>query len=280
LALRWQRQVGQPAWVMGVLNCTPDSFSDGDADADVASLVCRAHEMVTHGANIIDVGGESTRPGAAAVALDVELARVIPVIQALTDAGLMVSVDTMKAEVMRQSIAAGAVMVNDVSALTFDDASMAVVAEAGVDVCLMHMLGSPENMQHQPEYTDVLAHLSSYFEQRIQACLAAGIAKSSLLLDVGIGFGKHLQDNLTLIAHLEHFKTTFSLPIVLGTSRKSFLGLMTGAKVQHREVETAITSAIGVFCGADMIRVHDCALQSKTAVIAGKLRDARQAIRC
>jgi len=275
----WLRQPQQAAWMMGVLNCTPDSFSDGSA-FDLESLCKRARLMVSQGADMIDVGGESTRPGAEPVSLEEELRRVIPVIDTLASEGITVSVDTMKAEVMAQAVVAGASMINDVSALVFDEKSMTVVAESGVDVCLMHMQGTPATMQQKPCYTHVMSDIILFFEQRIQSCLDAGIAQSSLLLDPGIGFGKRLEDNLQIIANLNTIKTTFGMPIVLGTSRKSFLGAMTGADVQQREIETAITSAIGVFCGADMIRVHDCASHQKTATVAAKLADAKQVTTC
>ncbi|MDX8384225.1 MAG: dihydropteroate synthase [Ghiorsea sp.] len=284
MAASWHRQSGKPVWLMGVLNCTPDSFSDGhlaqDSAQQVDMLVDKAMRMLEQGADLIDVGGESTRPGAVPVPLDIELQRVIPVIKQLSSAGVNVSVDTMKAEVMKQAVRAGAVMVNDVSALCFDDASCAVVAEAGVDVCLMHMKGKPATMQQKPCYTNIMSELLTFFEQRIQSCISAGIQRSSIILDPGIGFGKRLEDNLTLIANLHHIKDAFDLPVLLGTSRKSFLGMMTASDVQNRELETAITSAIGAFCGADMIRVHDCEQHHKTAIVSAKLADAVQVQAC
>ncbi len=271
----WLREQGQSAWVMGVLNCTPDSFSDGDTQINVEKLVQKAQLMVEQGADIIDVGGESTRPDAEPVSLDEELSRVIPVIQALPD-DIVVSIDTMKAEVMRKAIEAGAKLVNDVSALSFDEQSLAVVAESDVDVCLMHMQGTPQTMQHSPKYQDVVAEVLDFFEQRIQLCLAAGIKSSSIILDPGIGFGKRLEDNLQLIVHLNQIKERFGLPVLLGASRKSFLGQMTGAPVYEREIETAVASAIGIFCGADMIRVHDCIQQQKTSLVASGLADVKR----
>ena len=274
--------------MMGVLNCTPDSFSDGQTfsagSPDVMGLVLKAKTMVKQGADIIDVGGESTRPHAQPVSTEEELNRVIPVIQVLTQDGIQVSVDTMKAKVMEAAIAAGASMVNDVTALQFDAESESVVAAAGVDVCLMHMQGTPQTMQDKPEYQDVVSEVLRFFEQRIEACLKAGISASSILLDPGIGFGKRLEDNLTLIANLDILKKTFAMPILLGTSRKSFLGQVTGADVLNREVETAVSSAIGIYCGADMIRVHDCELQRKTTLLASALADynlnAKEAVAC
>ncbi len=284
----WLRQKSKAAWMMGVLNCTPDSFSDGQTfragSPDVMGLVLKAKTMVKQGADIIDVGGESTRPHAKAVSVEEELNRVIPVIQALTKEDISVSVDTMKAKVMEAAIAAGASMVNDVTALQFDAESESVVAATGVDVCLMHMQGTPQTMQDKPEYQDVVSEVLRFFEQRIEACLKARISASSILLDPGIGFGKRLEDNLMLIANLDILKKTFAMPILLGTSRKSFLGQVTGADVLNREVETAVSSAIGIYCGADMIRVHDCELQRKTTLLASALADynlnAKEAVAC
>ncbi|MDQ7002399.1 MAG: dihydropteroate synthase, partial [Ghiorsea sp.] len=178
---RWHRKSGQPAWLMGVLNCTPDSFSDGSS-LGVAELVHKAEIMLAQGADIIDVGGESTRPNAEPVSLEEELARVIPVIKALPNTAV-VSIDTMKAEVMRQAIGAGASLVNDVSALRLDDESLGVVAKSKVDVCLMHMQGTPKTMQKAVKYVDVLAEVICFFEERIDVCLAAGIKKEAIILD-------------------------------------------------------------------------------------------------
>lgn len=261
---------------MGVLNCTPDSFSDGTQDCDVESLLIRAKRMIAHGANLIDVGGESTRPNAKPVSVDEELSRVMPIIYALVNEGVCVSIDTMKAQVMAEAIAAGATLVNDVSALQLDAASLKVVASSGVDVCLMHMKGNPQNMQSNPEYQDVLAEVMHFFEQRIAACLAAGIQASSILLDPGIGFGKRLEDNLQLIANLNLIKEKFGLPVLLGASRKSFLGLMTDSDVQQREIETAVASSVGIFAGADMVRVHDCESQLKAVLVASCLADYKR----
>jgi len=274
---RWLRQRGQAAWMMGVLNCTPDSFSDGQC-VDVEALVEKAKLMVKQGAHMIDIGGESTRPNAQPVGVEEELKRVIPVIQTLSaQTDIPISIDTMKAAVMAQAIDAGVTLVNDVSALTFDAQSMDVVASSGVNVCLMHMQGLPATMQKKPSYHDVLAEVLSFFEHRIESCLAAGIQASSIILDPGIGFGKGLEENLKLISNIGVIKKQFGLPVLLGASRKSFLGLMTDSDVHSREIETAVASAIGVFCGADMIRVHDCDIQSKAAVVASYLADHKSA---
>ncbi|GAV19949.1 dihydropteroate synthase [Mariprofundus micogutta] len=275
MSSRWHRPLTEhkrgDAWIMGVLNCTPDSFSDGGSFLDIEAAVHHGFSMWQDGARLIDVGGESTRPGAASVSEEDELKRVIPVIRALSDAGCAVSVDTMKAEVMSQAIAAGAVMVNDVSALRYDPDSLGVVAHSGVDVCLMHMQGDPETMQNSPQYDDVVEEVSAFFEERIEKALAAGIQASSILLDPGIGFGKRLEDNLLLIRSLAEFKKRFHLPVLLGVSRKSFLGLLTGCPVEDREMETAVAGGIGIINGADVLRVHDVRLQHRAMKIASAL---------
>jgi len=272
---RWQRPVRQDrsgdVWIMGVLNCTPDSFSDGGCFFDRDAAIAHGLKMHEQGAAIIDVGGESTRPGADSVLLQDELERVIPVIQALASQGCTVSVDSMKAAVMRQAIGAGASIINDVSALQYDAESLQFVAQSGADVCLMHMQGKPETMQQQPEYGDVVQEVSDFFARRIEACLQAGINRSSIILDPGIGFGKRLQDNLALIRAVSHFKTRFDMPVMLGVSRKTFLGQLTGAVVQERELETAVAGAIAIAGGADMLRVHDVALQQRAIRVASAL---------
>ncbi|ATX81148.1 dihydropteroate synthase [Mariprofundus ferrinatatus] len=268
---RWHRPANGDAWIMGVLNCTPDSFSDGGSYIDVDRAVAHGLAMHGSGAAIIDVGGESTRPGSEPISVDEELKRVIPVIHGLVAAGYKVSVDSMKAEVMRQAVDAGATLVNDVSALTHDPESLGVVADTGVDVCLMHMQGMPSTMQHKPEYGAVVDEVCDYLEQRMNACLRAGIRQSSILIDPGIGFGKRLEDNLALIRATGLFKQRFGVPLLLGLSRKSFIGQLTGAPVEDREIETAVAGAIGISLGADILRVHDVALQSRAIRVASAL---------
>lgn len=270
---RWHRPRHGDAWIMGVLNCTPDSFSDGGRHLGFEKALAHGRHLAAQGAALVDVGGESTRPGSQPVALDEELERVIPVIGALARDGIAVSVDTMKAGVMRAAIEAGACMVNDVSALSHDAESLDVVAGAGVDVCLMHMRGTPATMQQKPHYEDVVAEVTTYFEQRIEACLGAGIREDAILLDPGIGFGKRLEDNLRLIAAIPVFRRRFGMPLLLGVSRKSFLGMLTGAQVTDREIETAAADAIGVFLGADVLRVHDVAAQARAARVAVALAE-------
>ncbi|MDX8402281.1 MAG: dihydropteroate synthase [Mariprofundaceae bacterium] len=275
MASRWHRPPGGEAWIMGVLNCTPDSFSDGGLHAARDAAIRHGLKLWRDGAAIVDVGGESTRPGAAEVPLEAELARVIPVVRALADAGVAVSVDTRKASVMRAALDAGATMINDVSALTHDPESLAVVADARADACLMHMRGTPETMQDDPRYDDVVDEVCRFFDARLEACAAAGIAEERLLLDPGIGFGKRLEHNLALIAGVGVLKRRFGLPVLLGLSRKSFIGQATGAPLDDRELETAVADAIGIFEGADGVRVHDVALQKRAVRLASLLAGAR-----
>lgn len=278
LPSRWHRDSGQTAWIMGVLNCTPDSFSDGgkfiEDQLNVDAAVQYALAMVEDGAAIVDVGGESTRPGAVAVPVDVELSRTVPVIEQLSRHKICISIDTMKAEVMRRAIEAGATMVNDVSALTGDRSSLSVVAETGVEICLMHMQGTPETMQQKPGYRNVVRDVSDYLKQRVEVCLKAGISESSIIVDPGIGFGKRLEDNLDLIAGIEALKSSLGLPVLMGVSRKSFLGAITGADVDSREVETAAAVSVCAYAGADLLRVHDVGTQYRAATIGSRLRDA------
>jgi dihydropteroate synthase len=268
---RWHRPEDGDVWIMGVQNCTPDSFSDGGDYYDRHAAVAHGLAMLQSGAAIIDVGGESTRPGANAVAPEEELERVIPVVSELVARGCTVSIDTMKAEVMSRAIKAGAGMVNDVSALRHDPEALDTVAQAGVDVCLMHMQGSPETMQKNPRYNDVVDEVMAFFAQRIEACVCAGVAESSILLDPGIGFGKRLQDNLALIAGIGKIKRQFSMPVLLGVSRKSFLGMLSGSEVEDREIETAVAGGFGIAAGADMLRVHDVGLQGRAIRVASAL---------
>lgn len=260
-------------WIMGVLNCTPDSFSDGGMHLDSRKALSRAGQMNKAGAAIVDVGGESTRPGAAPVSLQDELARVIPVVQWLVAKDILVSVDTSKAEVMWQALAAGAAMVNDVTALQGDPDALEVVADSGADVCLMHMRGDPRTMQQHTDYDDLVGEVEAFLTTRVEACIKAGVAESSILIDPGIGFGKNLHDNLALIAAIPRLKR-MGFPVLMGVSRKSFLGAITGAPVGDREMETAAAVGICIYAGADVVRVHDVGVQARVAQVAASIRDA------
>ena len=244
--------------VMGVLNVTPDSFSDGGRYCGLDDALRQAERMVRAGADILDIGGESTRPGARAVSLDEEMARVLPVLERVhAELDVPVSVDTSKPRLMQEAIAAGAGMINDVAALRAPGA-IEVLAAASVPVCLMHMQGEPRTMQTAPQYDDVLADIMAYLESRVAACLQGGIARGRLLLDPGFGFGKTLQHNLTLLRDLEALQT-LGLPILAGVSRKSMLGAVTGREVDQRLAASVAAAVMAVERGARIVRVHDVA---------------------
>ncbi len=244
--------------VMGILNVTPDSFSDGGRFDTLQTALDRARKMVDDGAAILDVGGESTRPGARAVTAEQEIDRVLPVIEALVDAvDVPVSIDTNKAQVMRAAVAAGAGMINDVMALGADGALQAA-ADLAVPVCLMHMQGQPRSMQDAPQYSDVVADIMKYLQQRLDACEAAGISHANLLVDPGFGFGKTLQHNMQLLSRLDAF-SALNVPVLAGLSRKSMLGMITGRDVEHRMAASVTAAVIAVQRGAGIVRVHDVA---------------------
>ena len=256
---------------MGVLNVTPDSFSDGGEFTDLQRAHARALEMLAEGAALIDVGGESTRPGAAPVSVDEELRRVIPVIERLHAASsAIVSIDTSKPEVIRAAAATGAGMVNDVRALTVPGA-LEAVAQSGCAVCLMHMQGEPATMQRAPSYRDVVAEVAAFLAERAQACLAAGIARERLVLDPGFGFGKTLEHNLELLRRLPELTQT-GLPLMLGVSRKSTVGALTARGPGERLHGSLALTAIGVFQGASLIRAHDVAATVDAVKVAAAVR--------
>ena len=244
--------------LMGVVNVTPDSFSDGGLFLDHRAAIDHGLALREEGAAILDVGGESTRPGAAAVAAEEEIRRVVPVIDALASAGARVSVDTSKAEVARAALRAGADYVNDVTA--FGDPEMAgVVAEADVDCCLMHMLGTPRTMQEDPRYGDVVDDVKAFLSERVERAVAAGVALDRIHVDPGIGFGKTVEHNLELLRRLDEI-VALGRPVVIGTSRKSFLGRLTGrTDAAERLPGTIATNVIALERGASIFRVHDVA---------------------
>lgn len=240
---------------MGVVNVTPDSFSDGGCFADPARALAHARRLRDDGADVLDVGGESTRPGAAPVGEAEEMDRVLPLVEALAGDGALVSVDTMKPRVMRAAIAAGAAMVNDVRALQAPDA-LAAVAEASVAVCLMHMQGEPRSMQAAPRYDDVVAEVRGFLGDRAQACQAAGIARERIVLDPGFGFGKTTEHNFTLLRDLRCLVDA-GYPVLAGWSRKSSLGAVTGRPVGERLAGSLAAALYAVTQGAVLVRVHD-----------------------
>jgi len=241
--------------IMGVVNVTPDSFSDGGRWHDAQAAIAHALKLREQGADILDVGGESTRPGADAVPVDEEIRRVVPVIEALAREDCLVSVDTKKPEVMRAALAAGASMVNDVAALQAPGA-LETVAASGAAVCLMHMQGDPQSMQQAPRYTNVVDEVTQFLLARVETCEAAGITRDRLVIDPGFGFGKTLQHNLALLKHLDHL-VELGLPVLVGLSRKSMLGAVTGRTVNEREFAGVAAHLIAVARGARLVRVHD-----------------------
>jgi dihydropteroate synthase len=246
--------------IMGVVNVTPDSFSDGGAFLDRDAAVNHGLRLAFEGADLLDIGGESTRPGADPVPEREELDRVIPVIEGIRahNGVVRVSIDTSKAAVAAAALDAGADYVNDVTALRGDPEMAALVAERGVDVCLMHMLGTPRTMQAEARYDDVVADVKAFLEQRIEAAVAAGIALERIEVDPGIGFAKNVDHNLELLGRLREL-TALGRPLVLGTSRKSFLGAITGRETAERMPATLATVVMGYERGAEVFRVHDVA---------------------
>lgn len=248
--------VGLPC-IMGVLNTTPDSFSDGGLYLELGEAVEHALQMARDGATIIDIGGESTRPGSDPVALDDELRRTIPVVEQLAAAvPALISVDTTKAEVARRALDAGARLVNDVSALRFDPALTDLVAERGCPVCIMHMKGLPKTMQDDPVYHDVVDDVCAFLEERLHFAVSRGIAEDQIIVDPGIGFGKTAEHNLQLLRRLDRV-AALGRPVLLGTSRKRFLGAVLGVGPRERVIGTVATTTMGVLLGAAILRVHD-----------------------
>src|SRR5436190_21995538 len=251
---------------MGVINVTPDSFSDGGVFEDASAAVAHGRRLLAEGAGILDVGGESTRPGAAPVPAGEELRRVIPVVEGLADA--RVSIDTMKLAVAEAALDAGAGYVNDVTAFRHDPALAGLVADRGADCSLMHMLGEPRTMQRDPRYADVVADVKAFLEERMAFAVAEGVPEARIQLDPGIGFGKTLEHNLELLARLGEL-TDLGRPLVLGTSRESFLGRLTGRDVTERVPGTIATCVMALERGARVFRVHDVAAVADALKVAG-----------
>ena len=245
------------ALIMGILNVTPDSFSEPGAFRSPGAAVDHARRMADEGADVIDIGGESTRPGAEPVPIEDELGRVIPVVRQLAKAlSIPLSVDTFKAEVAEQALDAGASFINDVTALRGDALMAGVAARSKAGVILMHMQGTPRTMQVQPQYDDVVEDVAAALADRIRVAEAAGIARERLMIDPGLGFGKTLEHNLALLRRLDRF-VAMGLPVVIGPSRKSFIGALTGAPVDQRLAGTLACVAWAQQCGAHLVRVHD-----------------------
>jgi dihydropteroate synthase len=246
------------ARLMGILNVTPDSFSDGGQAAEREAAVASAARLIADGADLLDIGGESSRPGADPVPLDEELRRVLPVVEALAARGVPLSVDTTKAAVARAALAAGARVINDITAMGGDPDMPRVVADAGAAVVLMHMRGTPRTMQRDPQYGDVLADVYDALARRVDAAVAAGIPRERIAVDPGIGFGKTPAHNLSLLRGLGRF-ATLGCTVLIGTSRKGFLGALTGREVARRDVASAVSALAAIVAGAGVARVHDVA---------------------
>jgi dihydropteroate synthase len=249
--------IAKPPLIMGVLNITPDSFSDGGKNLSLKTAITSAKQMINQGADIIDIGGESTRPNAQLVSLTDEINRVIPVIKALSaEVKTPISIDTSKPQLMQLAVAAGASLINDVNALQAEGA-LSMVADLDADICLMHMQNSPKTMQNSPKYKNVIDDIKHFFERRIQACERAGISSDRLILDPGFGFGKTLKHNVEILRRFDEFKT-FNLRLLAGLSRKSMIGeLLNNREVGHRVAGSLAGAIIAVQKGADIVRVHD-----------------------
>ncbi len=268
---RLQSALGKRTLVMGVLNLTPDSFYDGGRYTTPERALARAEQMIAEGADILDIGGESTRPGAEPVPLDEEIRRTLPVIEALARRfEVALSIDTTKSEVARRALQAGAHIVNDISGMQFDPRMPEVVADAGALAILMHIKGTPQTMQQNPTYDDVVREVRDTLAQHAERAQRAGIPKEHLWLDPGIGFGKTLEHNLQLLRHLPDLKA-LGYPVLVGTSRKSFIGHILGGLPPEERLEgTLATLALAIAWGADAVRVHDV----KEAVRAVRVADA------
>lgn len=241
--------------VMGIVNVTPDSFSDGGKFLDRRAAIMGARQMVEDGADILDIGGESTRPGAKPASLSEELDRVLPVIESLSGEGVPLSIDTQKPEVMRAAVAAGASIINDVNALQADGA-LAAAASGTAGVCLMHKQGTPDSMQSDPRYDDVVVEVREFLADRAEALMATGIARERIVLDPGFGFGKTVAHNLTLLRDLDRL-LELGFPLLVGISRKSTLGAITGREVQDRLAGSLAAALFAAQKGAKILRVHD-----------------------
>ena len=257
---------------MGILNVTPDSFSDGGEFINPTAAIQQVKKMLADGADIIDIGGESTRPGAKDVSVEDELNRVIPVIKAIREfSGCLISVDTSKAVVMREAVLAGANIINDVRALQ-EEHALVTAADLNVPVCLMHMQGQPRSMQTKPIYSDVVSEVKQFLQQRIQACLDAGIKKENIIIDPGFGFGKSLQHNLDLFNALNEF-VDMNYPVLVGVSRKTMIGqMLNDAPVDKRVHASVAMAALAVQKGVQIVRVHDVKETADSIVVVNSLK--------
>lgn len=260
--------------IMGILNVTPDSFSDGGQFDSAASACSQAEALIVSGADIIDIGGESTRPFAEPVSEQEELKRVIPAIRAIRSAhSISISIDTTKAEVARQALEAGADIINDISALRKDPAMLGLVQETDVPVIIMHMQGSPGNMQVEPKYENVITEISNFFKERLTWLDLNGVDTKRITLDPGVGFGKSLHHNLSILKHIQEF-SDLGCPILLGHSRKRFIEDITGLPVEERDLATAVISALSYAAKVDILRVHNVAATRQALQMAAAIQKA------
>ncbi len=262
---------------MGILNVTHDSFSDGGKYTNVSAAVQQAQFMLSEGADIIDIGGESTRPGSEPVSAEEQIQRIVPVIQAIRQhSAVLISIDTTSSTVAEKALAAGANLINDVSAGLNDPAILTLAAAKNVPIILMHSQGTPKTMQDNPTYDNVVQDVLNALQERMQAALAAGIQRENIIIDVGIGFGKRKQDNLDLLAHLQDF-VVLGFPVLLGTSRKRFMGTICDVSEPAELVTaTAVTTALGVMDGVSLFRVHDVQENRQAVDIAWAIKQSRQ----
>ncbi len=279
MKITWSRfslDLGSRAHIMGILNITPDSFSDGGRHFDRGEAIGHAHRMVADGADIIDIGGESTRPGSDPVSLEEELRRTIPVIEAIAaNIQIPVSIDTYKAEVARQALEAGASIVNDISGLRLDPAMGNIVASYKVPVVVMHIKGTPKNMQINPVYRDLIPDIIDYFRETVSIALQAGIPENMIILDPGIGFGKTFDHNLQILSRLHEFGV-LGMPLRVGPSRKAFIGkILHGAPPSERLEGTAAAVTASILKGAHIVRVHDVKEMARVAKVADAIRRER-----
>ncbi len=265
-------ELGRRPLIMGILNVTTDSFSDGGRFADYDRALARAFELIAAGADILDVGGESTRPGSEPVPLTVEIERVTPIIRAVRESSdIAISIDTTKSEVALQALSAGADIINDVSSLQFDPGMARVAAESGAPLILMHMLGTPRTMQINPVYESVVSEIIEFLEERMRFAARNGIERSQIIIDPGIGFGKTVAHNLQIIRNLDTF-SCMDRPILLGVSRKRFIGSVLGRTEGERELGTAVANAFGIAAGAHILRVHDVSFHREAIRMAEAVR--------
>ena len=271
----WCQDPNRETLVMGILNVTPDSFSDGGLFYNTDEAVSHALQLIEYGIDIIDIGGESTRPGAKKISEEEEIQRIIPVVKQIRELSseIIISIDTTKSMVAQKAIQSGANIINDISGFSFDNKMIDVVRESKVPVIIMHMQGDPSNMQNKPVYNDLIIDISSFFKSKIKLATDAGIKKKQIILDPGIGFGKTVGDNFQLINQLNEF-CKLGFPVMIGPSRKSFIGTTLNLPVDDRLEGTAAAVAVGVMNGARIVRVHDVKEIKRVVTIVEKIRTA------